>query len=102
MRDTLLLALALFVNPYGWKGIVAPLRLASFVSGGTFVNAEWLPSSPALFPILYVAIVVAIVAFFLEPERDWKRVAILAIFAILAVRSVRNQPLFFRRIGHDA
>jgi hypothetical protein len=88
-------ALALLVNPFGWKGIAAPIELTSFVSGGTFVNAEWLPSSPMLYPILYVAIVVAIVAFAIEPQRDWKRMAILALFAILAVRSVRNQPLFF-------
>jgi hypothetical protein len=69
--------------------------LASFVAGGTFVNAEWLPSSPLQYPILYAAIVVAIVAIALEPHRDWKRIALLAIFAILAIRSVRNQPLFF-------
>jgi hypothetical protein len=94
-RPALLILLALLVNPYGWKGVVAPIRLTSFVSGGTFVNAEWLPSSPLLFPILYAAIVIAAVAFALEPQRDWKRIAILAIFAILAVRSVRNQPLFF-------
>ena len=95
VRDTLLLLAALLVNPFGWKGIVAPIELTSFVAGGGFVNAEWLPSSPTLFPILYVAIVVAIVAFVVEPERDWKRIVLLAIFAILAIRSVRNQPLFF-------
>ena len=88
-------ALALLVNPFGWKGILAPIELTAFVGGGTFVNAEWLPSSPMLYPILYVAIVIAMVAFALEPQRDWKRIAILAIFAILAIRSVRNQPLFF-------
>ncbi len=88
-------ALALLVNPFGWKGIAAPLELMSFVRGGTFVNAEWLPSSPLLFPILYGAIVVAIIAFALEPQRDWKRIALLALFAYLAVRHVRNQPLFF-------
>ena len=95
VRSTLLLALALLVNPYGWKGIAAPIELMSFVRGGTFVNAEWLPSSPLLFPILYVAIVVAIVSFAMEPKRDWFRIALLTMFAILAVRHVRNQPLFF-------
>lgn len=94
-RPTLLLALALLVNPYGWKGIAAPIELMSFVRGGTFINAEWLPSSPLLFPILYIAIVVAIVSFAMEPKRDWFRIALLAMFAILAVRHVRNQPLFF-------
>jgi hypothetical protein len=88
-------AAALLVNPYGWRGVAAPIELMSFVRGGTFVNAEWLPSSPLLYPILYVAIVVAIGAFVLEPRRDWLRIALLAMFAILAVRHVRNQPLFF-------
>lgn len=94
-RPTLLILLALLVNPFGWKGIAAPIELTSFVGGGTFVNAEWLPSSPLLYPILYAAIVIAAAAFAIEPRRDWKRIVILAIFAILAVRSVRNQPLFF-------
>ncbi|HET8772725.1 MAG TPA: hypothetical protein VFP80_02995 [Thermoanaerobaculia bacterium] len=88
-------ALALLVNPFGWKAIVAPVRLTSFVGGGTFVNAEWLPSSPQLYPVLYAAIAIAIGAFAVEPQRDWKRIALLALFALLAVRSVRNQPLFF-------
>jgi hypothetical protein len=94
-RPTLLLALALLVNPYGWKGIAAPIKLMSFVQSGTFVNAEWLPSSPLLYPILYVAIVIAIVSFAMESRRDWWRIALLTMFAILAVRHVRNQPLFF-------
>jgi hypothetical protein len=88
-------ALALLVNPFGWKGIAAPIELTAFVRSGTFVNTEWLPSPPLLFPILYVAIVVAIVSFAMEPRRDWWRIALLAMFAILAVRHVRNQPLFF-------
>ena len=94
-RPTLLLALALLVNPYGWKGVVAPIELMSFVQSGTFVNAEWLPSSPLLYPILYVAIVIAIVSFAMEPRREWWRIALLTMFAVLAVRHVRNQPLFF-------
>jgi hypothetical protein len=88
-------ALALLVNPYGWKAIAAPIELTMFVRSGAFVNAEWLPSSPPQFPILYLAIVLAIVAVAMEPKRDWWRVALLAVFAVLAVRHVRNQPLFF-------
>lgn len=95
VRSVVLLLFALLVNPFGYKGILAPIQLTSFVSSGAFVNAEWLPSSPSLYPILYGAIAVAIVAFFVEPQRDWKRIALLALFAVLAIRSVRNQPLFF-------
>ena len=95
VRGAIVLLLALLVNPFGYKGILAPIRLASFVSSGAFVNAEWLPSSPALYPILYGAIVLAVVSIAMDRQRDWMRIAILALFAFLAIRSVRNQPLFF-------
>lgn len=88
-------AIALLANPYGWKAILAPIRLTAFVQSGGFVNAEWLPSTPLRFPILYAAIALALGAFVIAPKRDWWRIALLAMFAILAVRSVRNQPLFF-------
>lgn len=90
-----LCAMALLVNPHGWKAILAPIRLTAFVQSGGFVNAEWLPSAPARFPILYVVMALAIAAFALAPSRDWWRLALLAMFAFLAVRHVRNQPLFF-------
>ncbi len=94
-RGAMVCALALFANPYGWKGIVAPLRLTAFVQSGAFVNAEWLPSTPRQFPILYVAMVIAIALFAIEPRRDWWRAALLTLFAALAIRHIRNQPLFF-------
>ena len=95
IRDGVILALALLVNPHGWKAIVAPVELTLFVRGGGFVNAEWLPSSPLRFPILYVCIALAIAAFATSQKRDWWRIALLAMFAFLAVRHIRNQPLFF-------
>lgn len=88
-------ALALFINPHGYKALLAPIRLTSFVSGGTFVNAEWLPSLPAQFPLLYLAIGAAVALHAMQKERNWWRIALLAMFAFLAVRHVRNQPLFF-------
>lgn len=90
-----ILAAALLLNPYGWKAIVAPIELTMFVRSGAFVNAEWLPSPPLRFPILYVCIAIAIALFATQPKRDWWRIALLAMFAFLAVRHVRNQPLFF-------
>lgn len=94
-------ALALLVNPYGWRAIAAPLHLMRFVGSGEFVNAEWLPSSPLQFPLLYVAILGSAVA--LRPLlRDGagraaalRNVILLAAFAYLAVSSVRHQALFF-------
>jgi hypothetical protein len=89
-------ALALLANPYGWNAILAPIRLTAFVRSGQFVNAEWLPSPPLQFPILYLAIAFAVLVIATsKAQKDWWRIAILALFAFLAVRHVRNQPLFF-------
>jgi hypothetical protein len=90
-----LLFAALFVNPHGYKAILAPIELTAFVSSGVFVNAEWLPSLPGQFPLLYLAIAGAVALYVLQPKREWVRLALLAMFAVLAVRHVRNQPLFF-------
>jgi hypothetical protein len=90
-------AAALLVNPFGLEGVTAPLRLMSFVQSGAFVNAEWLPSSPLQFPLLYVAIAAAIALFvFARDKREhiWRGLIFCAL-AWLAVRHVRNQPLFF-------
>jgi hypothetical protein len=87
--------LALLVNPHGYKAILAPIELTAFVNSGAFVNAEWLPSLPGQFPLLYLSIAAAIALYAMQPKRDWVRVALLAMFAFLAVRHVRNQPLFF-------
>lgn len=90
-------ALALLLNPYGFKAIIAPLSLMSFVGSGMFVNAEWLPSSPLVFPLLYLAIAIGILAFATSDDHKahWWRVALFVLFAYLAVRHVRHQTLFF-------
>lgn len=87
-------AAALLVNPHGIAAIVSPLKLMSYVSSGQFVNAEWLPSRVTQFPLLYLCIAGAAIAF-VARRGDWWRVALLAGFAFLAVRHVRNQGLFF-------
>jgi hypothetical protein len=89
--------LALLVNPFGIHGILAPIRLNSFVSSGQFVNAEWRPSPIGVFPLLYFAIALSAFAFVTAENRreHWWRIALLALFAFLAVRHVRNQGLFF-------
>ncbi|HEX8172128.1 MAG TPA: hypothetical protein VF824_16460 [Thermoanaerobaculia bacterium] len=88
-------AVALLCNPFGWRAIAAPIALTRFVGSGAFVNAEWLPSAPAIFPLLYFALLLAIVAVVTDKQRDWWRIALLALFAFLAIRHVRNQGLFF-------
>jgi len=87
-------AVGLLVNPYGWRAIVSPLELMSFVQSGAFVNAEWLPSRVTQFPLLYLLVVGGAVAFIVKRE-EWWRALLFAGFAYLAIRHVRNQPLFF-------
>jgi hypothetical protein len=96
VRIGALSGIALIVNPYGWRGIAAPLELTAFVRHGGFVNAEWLPSPPALFPLFYLAIAAALLVLLYAPDRRthlW-RMALFAVFALLAIRYVRNQGLF--------
>jgi hypothetical protein len=90
-------AVALLVNPFGWEAITAPLRLTQLVGSGEFVNAEWLPSSPSLFPLLYETIAAIIVLFLFSRQKRrnaWRFVAFV-LLAALAMQHVRNQGLYF-------
>jgi hypothetical protein len=90
-------AVALLVNPFGWEAIAAPLRLTQLVGSGEFVNAEWLPSSPSLFPLLYltVAAVIALFLFSRQKRANAWRFVVFLLLAVLAMQHVRNQGLYF-------
>ncbi|HEV7768071.1 MAG TPA: hypothetical protein VGQ76_23920 [Thermoanaerobaculia bacterium] len=90
-------ALALLINPFGWRAILAPIELMSFVGSGAFVNAEWLPSRLSQFPLLYLCVLGGAAAFIVRRDEEgaWWRVLLFAGFAFLAIRHVRNQGLFF-------
>lgn len=90
-------AVALLINPHGPAAVMAPMRLTLSLRSGSFVNAEWLPSAPRLFPLLYVTVIVALVLFFAARRESgtlW-RFVLWAGFAYLAVAHVRNQGLYF-------
>lgn len=92
--------LGLLANPWGLEGVLAPVRLTSLVGSGAFVNTEWLPTRLGDFPIVYLAaigIVVAIVARHRWRE-DASRILLLAFFAALAFRYVRNHGFFFAAV----
>jgi hypothetical protein len=97
LRVVVMSALALLINPYGAGAIEAPLRLAAFARGGTFVNAEWLPSSPVIFPLLYLSLALGLLSY--AATRRWRHDAsslvLFLFFGVLAVRFVRNQGLYF-------
>ena len=81
---------ALFVNPWGWRGIAAPISVNALATSGAFVNAEWQRSSPLVFPILYITIIAGVVLLWRRSE-----IVLFAILALLAVLHVRHQPLYF-------
>jgi len=83
---------ALFVNPFGWRAIGAPISLNALVNSGAFVNAEWQRSSPLVFPLLYLTIIAAIAWFVMTKKGE---VILFVILALLAVMHVRHQPLYF-------
>jgi hypothetical protein len=90
-------AAALLVNPYGWKALVAPLKLSALIRSGEFVNAEWQMSPFAIFPLLYVTIAALALLFLATKDKRanlW-RMAVFVLLAALAVRYVRNQGLYF-------
>lgn len=96
-RLALLAGAALFVNPFGWRGVAAPFEVARYVASGAFVNAEWLPSRPWEFPLLYITLAIAVGLFAVAGDRRshaW-RMALLLVLALLAIRHVRNQGLYF-------
>ncbi len=97
LRIVAMSVVALLANPYGIEAIEAPLRLAAFARGGSFVNAEWLPSSPAIFPLFYVSLAFGLLTY--AATRRWRRDAsslLLFLFlGLLAVRFIRNQGLYF-------
>lgn len=87
--------LALLVNPWGVRGITAPLSLASQTGSGGFVNLEWLPSDPRIFPLLYVALVAGAAVVVRDRGRHPFEALLFVFLSVLAVRWVRNQGFFF-------
>jgi len=90
-------AVALLINPYGWKAIAAPLKLSALMGSAQFVNAEWLPSTWEMFPLFYVSIAAVVLLFIVTREKRanlW-RMAMFVLLGALAVRNVRNQGLNF-------
>ena len=89
--------LALLLNPYGAQGIAAPVDLARFLNQSGLTNLEWLPSSPLLFPLVFVATVATPMLWWFSGDRRGTaaRLLVFFLFAFLAIRFVRNHAFFF-------
>ena len=85
----------LLLNPWGVRGVLAPFSLARQVESGAFVNLEWLPSSPGQFPLLFLCVAAAALLLVRDRMRHPFESLLLIVFAVLAVRWVRNQGFFF-------
>jgi hypothetical protein len=85
---------ALLVNPYGWRLLTVPFHLSRLVNLDHIPNPEWISPTPAQAPMLYTALVAALVGLALR-ERNLARWALLVMVATLALRHIRNVGLFF-------
>lgn len=82
------------LNPWGWRVLLAPFRLAHLVAQPYVPNPEWLSPGPSDVPALYVALVLAWLIVVIW-ERQPVRWILLGVISILALRYVRNVGLFF-------
>lgn len=90
-------AAALLVNPYGIRGVLAPLQLVHTIRTGNFVNLEWLPPAPQLFPLLFLTAVAGVLMFLVNPQRRQHatRFLLFLFFTFLAMRFLRNQTFYY-------
>ncbi|MCK5378257.1 MAG: hypothetical protein KAJ78_02590 [Acidobacteria bacterium] len=84
---------ALF-NPWNWRVLEAPFRLAHLVGQPWVPNPEWISPGPTDVPELYVAMIAAWVILMVW-DRQPVRLMLLAVISMLAIRYVRNVGLFF-------
>ncbi len=82
------------VNPWGYRVLAAPIRLAHLVSQDFIPNPEWISPGPGDVPELYIGIVLVGVILAWR-ERELARWALFFVAAALALRYVRNVGLFF-------
>jgi len=87
-------ALALVVNPYGWRLYEVPFKLAHLVDQPHIPNPEWVSPTFAQTPALYLALATTIIIMGFR-ERNLARWVLLAMAAALAFRHIRNLGLFF-------
>jgi hypothetical protein len=85
---------ALLINPYGWRLFAVPIRLSHLVSSDHIPNPEWISPSPSQAPVLYAALVSAVIVMGLR-ERRLSYWALLLMASALALRHIRNVGLFF-------
>ncbi len=82
------------LNPWGWRVLAAPFRLAHLVGQPWVPNPEWISPGPTDVPELWIALV-TVWGLFVFRERRPVRWMLLAVISALALRYVRNVGLFF-------
>lgn len=90
-------AVALLVNPYAIRGVIAPLKLVHTIRSGNFVNLEWMAPTPSLFPLLFATAAAGLIVFLASADRRQHatRFLLFAFFAFLAMRFLRNQTFYY-------
>lgn len=95
-----LLALALLVNPYGWRLAGVPLGIARALGDLPALNPEWASALVAPQPYLFAGIgmVAALAVFARRATGRWPALAWglpTLLLALLALSAVRHQALFY-------
>ncbi|MCD4748951.1 MAG: hypothetical protein K8R59_06220 [Thermoanaerobaculales bacterium] len=86
--------LAMLVNPWGWRVLLAPVHLSQLVKQPYVPNPEWISPGPFDVPLLFAGMLIAAIVMF-SRERDAVRWLLFLAAAALALRYVRNVGLFF-------
>jgi len=96
---TLLTAAALPINPYGYRILLVPGRIAEALSPGNLSNPEWTRPAPGDFPLFYLAaaVMVALAVAGLVSRRPTSiaHAGLAAVGLGLALTSVRHIGVFF-------
>ncbi len=92
-------AVAIFVNPYGYRLVAVPLRISGALSDPRLINPEWLPPTFGTFPLFHVTAVAGLVICARRILRGhapaWRELVLIAGASALALSSARHIGVFF-------
>lgn len=95
---SLVAAAGTLVNPYGWRLWTVPFELTALVKTKAFYNPEWLRPPPALFPVFYLALGLAVAAGAITIARRGRLpegpLVVALVLGALASQQMRHMGLF--------
>ncbi len=100
---TLAAAVAVGVNPYGFKLYAVPFEISGLLHRLPSANLEWDWPRPASFPVFWMTLIATVALCAWRPRRvDPFATPILLLAGLLAARHLRNVGLFFVLLPYGA